>query len=289
MNSLRVFTAVWGRKYIDWFDRACVCSLAWPKNRAALIGATWCIYTAEDDKEAVEKIAGRVGIKVEVEILSRLGGFNHVILDALVREIKKCLANSASLLLFPPDTIFGDGTIKTLIELGQWSSSVAVPHMRVDENILEEVSYDVSETNASLVFKALHHAHKSWTEAELGNKATNTPIGGIAWQRICENMVAVKHHLPTIYLANFTAGDLAFFHRVPDFTAWDHSWSGKLVKENRYRVVGSSDAAFMCELTEADKNVPLLSEPKPGEPDFYVGREEHHIINKNFWSIFRGE
>lgn len=63
-KSLRVFTTVWGTKHLKWLEKYCVQSLAWPKNVAALEGATWTFLTREQDKEEIEFIVNKAGIKV---------------------------------------------------------------------------------------------------------------------------------------------------------------------------------------------------------------------------------
>lgn len=300
MRPLRIFTMVWGETHTDWFERACARSLAWPKNQAAIRGSTWNIMSKKEDSEKVLKIAQSVGVKtlVYTELPAELEGnapnMGHYMLQALLAMMNVCLKDGSQLLTAPPDTIFSDGTIQNLIQMAKYGATcVAVPHARVSPSIFGSLK-DGALSGPELVRRLFKHAHKSWSLCEIGLRESCSFVGGISWQKLDQNLYAVQHRLPTVYLSNFTAGDLSFFQQPHDgyppvYGYWDHVWPTLLVKDQRQRTVGSSDAAFILEVTKEDLNVPPMTQSNPHEPDAFWRNEYHNGINRQFSYIMRGE
>src|SRR3990167_7719200 len=63
-KPLRIFTSVWGDKYLDWFEKFTIKSLAWPKNKEALWDAKWVFLTKAEHKERLEKSLADSGINI---------------------------------------------------------------------------------------------------------------------------------------------------------------------------------------------------------------------------------
>lgn len=286
MKKIRLFTLVWGERYIDWFERACVASLCWPKNADTLQqhAVAWDILTRHEDADRLRNIAARLGIPVEIRYLRDTGpNIGAVLQQALIDEMRLCLEQGQAMLLCPPDKIFGDGAIAGLVSQGD--TCVAVPHVRVLPSILPGISHPVS--NAELVGLAWKHLHRSWSEANLAREMANCNVGGVAWREITPGLYAVQHRLPTCFLANFQDDDLTWFCSQVFEGGWDHLWPAKLVAEQRQRVLASSDAAFMAEITPEFENIPACAPVDPLNPDKYWGQHAHHWANRNIVAIFR--
>lgn len=307
-KPLRLFTSLWGDKHIELFDTALVRSLCWPINRAALEGATWEIWTKQEDFAVVEAIAGNLPVKVELYAIDKyladleteyLNDSGVMMCKVFARAMRRCIDLKAQMLIAPPDTIFGGETIPNLLSIGSIPNSVVfVPHIRVHDTVIAELhGHKGSFSNATLVTAAMKHAHKSWTEAEIGHERINTFIGGIFWRRLANDIYAVQHLLPTPYLVNWTEEDYNCFTRNPQPGEWppvfgilDHLWPSMCVFPNqRARVVASSDIAFLVEITDADKNVPPLNHYKPEDPDTFWRNAMHNAINRQIIATFRGE
>lgn len=286
MKNIRLFTLVWGERYIDWFAKACTASLCWPKNSEAIQAHSvgWDILTREEDATRVREIASALGIPVNIRIKTDTEEAVGVTLQkAFLEQMRLCVERNESMLLCPPDTVFGDGCVSAMIAMGD--VCVAVAHARVLPNLLDDMIGPVA--NAELVTLAWKHLHRSWREADISKEMANSNVGGVAWREISPGVYAVQHRLPTCYLASFNADDITWFEGQVFVGAWDHLWPAKLVAEQRQRVLASSDAAFLVELTNEFENIPAVAAIDPAEPDKYWGQQLHHWCNRNVVSIFR--
>lgn len=278
----------------------------WSKNKEALKGAQWQIYTKKEHfaelthlfKDSVFELA-----LLEIEDSIRVAGCGFVkttqcdggviLLNGLKVQLQQSLEYKRKILFAPPDTIFGNGTIPNLLALGEREfTCVAFPHLRVHPTILDSLEYAAATkgpfSNRELCKLSLEHAHASWAQAEVGHPHNNSYVGGIAWKRLGDNLISVTHRLPTPYLIHFHPHDFDYWWSVVSFGALDHSWPGdRLIRQERLRVVGSSDACFVCEITDHDKNVPPLVESKKQSGDEYWGDRLHHSVNRLFNVIWR--
>lgn len=284
-------TAVWGDKHVEMWRRASLKSLSFPDNKKAFLEnkTTWHIFTEDKHFDYIEKHIYAFLPSVEVKLRSKkdLRRYIDPVQSAAILMIEECIRDEAKLIMAPPDTIFGNGSILGLLSAGSdRGSCVVVPHARVLPHILEE-SLLPYVTNAELVTMAWTYLHKSWTDAEIGHPIQNSFVGGVAWKKIGEKMFAVQHRLPTVYLADFTQDDLNYFKVAISSGHWDHMWPGDiLIPKGRQRFIKDSDEAFMVEITEADKNVPPIW---PGPVDGFWRNHLHNIENAKVWSKFRGE
>ncbi len=299
MKNLCMFSNVWGDKHLDLMDKTLIRSLNYPQNKAALKEATWFIYTKTNEFEKARAIANKVDVK---EIILKplpdwLQGtppqMGVVLLDALIEMITYCLETNSQMLMAPPDTIFSESSIPNMIQMGKYGNScIAVPHARITPDALNEVG-DLVQSGSDLVSLLERFPHKSWSLSEIGVPGQASFIGGIAWERLAPRLTAVQHRLPTIYLANFIQNDIEFFRTSHDGTepvygGWDHLWPMKLVREERQRMPGSSDVAFMLEITDAHQNVPANGDYGKREPDEFWRNALHNQHNRQFMYILRG-
>lgn len=288
---MQILTVVYGEKHVELFRRACLKSLSFPNNRSALYEhkAIWNICT--DDKY-VEYLRREIDIRIPELVVNfkttdTLRNYIDPIQSAVIWQIEECLKTNSKLLIAPPDTIFGNGTVSNLLKIGREKNTcVVVPHPRVLPSILEH-AFNPYISNPELVRLAWQHLHQAWSDAEIGHPRQNSYVGGVVWQRLADNLYSVVHRLPTIYLAEFTEEDLSYFKSQVSFGAFDHVWPGDvLVKRERQRYVASSDSCFIVEITEKDKNVPPIW---PGDVDSFWRSHVHNGINKGIITTFRGE
>jgi len=73
----------------------------------------------------------------------------------------------------------------------------------------------------------------------------------------------------------------------PKFGNYDHAFGNRLVQEGRQRIIGSSDAAFMVELTPVGVSEGDLQKIDPEYPDNYWQDVPHIQINRNTMMIWR--
>lgn len=300
----------WGSHYVDLFKRACFKSLNWPKNQQAIHGATWNIYTKPEHFQEFETIFAGSSYKLQLFAIgesTRVAGCGFVktnqcdagviLLAGLRDQIAICLQSKKRMLMAPPDTLFGDGSVANMIALGSTPGScVAAAHARVLPSLVDDVDYLCATrgpvSNSQLVTMAFKHAHDSWKFAEVGHAKNNSFIGGIAWKELDHGLYSCIHRLPTVYFADFIPQDYDFFWGQVSFGGWDHRWPAEnLMRFERQRYVGSSDAAFIVEVTEWDKNVPPEISQRPAgiAEDSYWNSHYHNGINRQTSVILRGE
>lgn len=290
---MNIFCPVWGGKHLDLLKTALFKSFNWPKNKTATKDATWHFVTSnqEEANKAREIVNAKTSfdyIAPELAIEGSDKGF--YILPQLLQVIVHCLNNNQPMLMATPDFIYGDGTIDAFKKIGSRPGTcVSIPHIRVHPEILEQLNEP--PTNAKLISLALNFAHISWTGSEAGVENQRSYRSAIEWQKEGSS-VSVEHLMPSPFFCNFLKEDLDYLQlphdqRPPGFGAWDHKWPRFLIEYGRLRLIGSSDAALMVEVTDKDANVPPIDPTnKPGK---FFNQDFHNNVQKQFISIFRGE
>lgn len=285
LKDFQILSVFWGDKHVEWFEKATLNSLAFPQNKEALLNATWNIFTEEKYFERIDEIVNqKVKLKkLNIIDIKKLYDRIDILHSGLIWQMHKCFELKEKMLLAPPDTIFGDGTISNLLKIG-WEpgSCVVVAHPRVLPIILGEIY----QSNESLVSASIKHFHKSWSDAEVGHPRQNGFIGGVSWQYLDKETISVCHRLPTVYLADFQEQDLKYFENRIGFGSYDHEWpSDHLINQERMRFVGSSDACFICEITDAGANIPPVQLNQ--DPNKFWRNVLHNKIDSQFRAIFR--
>lgn len=290
--SLQILSCVWGSNHIDLFRRTALESLSWDKNKKALVEAQaiWNIITDQVDtmKELTKDLPEPLYPIVNIRSIDQHRDYIDQVQSASLWQMERSIEAKDKVLLAPPDTIFGDGTIANLLAAGSDEGSVVVvPHARVLPTILDHMdSFFLPVDNAPLVTLAWEYLHDSWVHAERGHANQSSYVGGVEWWKV-GNIIQGTHRLPSPYLIQFTKEDLMYFQSAISFGHFDHMWPGDiLIPRGRQRYLGSSDAAFIVEITEADKNVPPIIENQPK-----TGFWRDNLHNKNNAQIiftFRG-
>ena len=280
---IRVFTFVYG-KHLELLKRSLV-SLDWPENKKALERATWSVHTTQEDENAVREILG--DRRVEITHTRISGGIGQQLSSCLGSEMTACYQRRAAMLLAPPDTIFGEGTIQTLVSLGEGgNNAISAPHPRVVLETFPDLKEPTS--NAKLVSLAFEHMHEVWSLSNTKLLKNNAYGSGTAWREIGPGLYAVTMRIPTPYFIRPTARDVETLAAAGS-GGWDHKWPQTLMREQRHRIVGSSDGAFMVELSPLNLPQGKTKDINWDEPDEYSGKLLHHQVNRNTVTIWRAE
>src|SRR5258708_8059247 len=288
--KMRLFTLCWGEPYCTWFADALVACLCWPDNLAALRAhaAEWNIYPHDADRDRLRGIAERIGVPIQFHPFMMNNSSGETLQPCLFDHMRNCLQDGSAMFIAPPDTIFGNGSVAAICEIGRLPGlCVAVPHVRVNAGALPAIA-GRKWSNPQLVDFCWQNLHKTWTDADADRPNTNSYLGGVSWRRLRQGLYAVTHRLPTCYLANIDASDVEWFSRQWETGTYDHTWPAKIVKEQRQRLIASSDAAFICELTRENDNIPVCQPTDPDAPDKFWRDLEHNYVNRNTVAIFRG-
>lgn len=286
--KFQILSVFWGQQHLEWFREGCLKSLAFTDNYKAIKEhcSKWNIFTNPEYLDYAKELMKTTfpDTVMNIQSTEELRTYTDTLQSALVYQIDECLKSKDRFLFAPPDTIFANGTVKNLMTFGREKRTcVAVAHPRVLPGILMRLNQ--FQKPEELVKAFTEYMHPSFEDAEVGHKRQNSFIGGIRWERLDTNNISVTHHLPTIYFADFTQEDLMYFKTQTSFGSYDHLWPADiLLRANRQRYVGSSDGAFIMELTERWKNLPPV---KPGNPDDFWANHAHNLHNRSTAVIFR--
>jgi hypothetical protein len=284
VKSFRLFSMMWGKPYVDLFEQACAKSLNWPKNReAAKRFAAWDLWTTPQEQWRVRDIASALGVPLCLHPVLNASTMKANF-QALVGEIQLCEERGSAFLFAAPDSIFGDGSVESLLEIGEPPRiCVAAAPMRVRETILPELGSDIP--NSVLVGLGFKHMHRYFAEARVGEK-TNSLSTGISWKPIGEGLYAVQYMQHSAYLMTPEKKDVEWFRKNPRLGFYDSLFPETLIPDQRQRVVGSSDAVFVCEVTPDSRPLPPLS-GAGAEPDKFEKSLAHHVANRGLTCIWR--
>lgn len=292
VTGLQLMTIAHGDKHVSLFIKACYQSLCFPSNKETLSNkhVSWSVWT---DNKHIEKLNALLtetfkGAKIKVRSIDKLRKYTDIVQSALIHQIEDCLETKDRFLMAPPDTIFSDKSLANLLNIpAKTGICFAIPHMRVLPSVLEENTLQ-SNTHSKHLFRlGQRHAHRAWIQAEMGHPEQSSFIGGIWWKKLSSTLYAVSHKLPTIYLIDFTLADLEYFKTCTSSGDFDHVWPQTLIQQGRYKYIGSSDIAFMLEITEAHKNVPPWTPGQPTDGTFWQNHG-HNQINDCFIATYRG-
>lgn len=292
--KFQILTVLWNEPYFTWFKKGCLKSLSFPKNKDSI--SEWCtgwnIFCDDNQMESIREVTRLDFPKLNIQIrsTSELRAYIDQHQAAMCWQIEECLKSKERLLFAPPDTVFADGTIPNLLKLGREPKTcVAVAHPRVHPDVLGDINILELQSPAQLIDRIWNDGllHQSWSDAEVGHVRQNSFIGGVRWEELSPNLFSVTHHLPTVYLADFTDEDLNYFKTRVSFGSYDHEWpSDILIRQCRQRYVGSSDAGFICEVTHKEKNIPPV---EAGNTDSFWREHPHNLQNRQTNVIFRGQ
>lgn len=302
VKPLRIFTPVWGDEHIHRFEIGLVKSMCWPKNKETLTGnvAYWHVFTVPEDMARITQIMERVGHPYQVHGMDPMcqsedaGARGTALANAGLEIMSACLVDGSLFMTAFSDIVFADGSLEPMFAVAQRHRiCVSVPHMRVLPAFLNHLDKPLS--NPEMVSLALATAHPTWTDAEIGIRGWIRPLGnqfygGLSWEKF-PGYYLVQHCLPNIWMANIEQADVELIRAQALWGAWDHNFPSKVVEEGRSRVLGSSDAAFMVEVTEHDKGIAPSGGIDPLKPDAFhhdtLDYGKFHGVYRNYVSVFR--
>lgn len=286
MKKVRIFTPCWGLLFAGRLERALGRSFGWQRNAGALAHnvAGWHIYTRQQDVSRVNDICAPLGFPMVYKpIDTRVR--EETVLHAAQSVLKQCQEEDCLFMTAFPDIVFGDGSIEVMMELAQrLGSCVIAPHMRVTPQFLDAMTDPMS--GPEMVNAAIGFAHPTFVEASSKARASNTFYGGVSWDKIGRDYF-VRHSLPSPWISNITPSDVEWFSKEPQWGTYDHNWPGKILDEQRAVIVGSSDAAFMVEVTDQLSNGALLSPVDEADPEKFYRAAPHHKDYRSHVMVFR--
>lgn len=294
---MRLFVCAYGSRFVTDLEDYAIRSLRHKLNKPGLEGATVSLYCDAEQMKRAAEICSSLDIPVEQHVITIDSDPANIQQRCIQEEIERCLECHEAMVMVCPDNYWGGGTLPNLIAIAGKTPGVclAVPHPRVNRGQFPVPISTASEgkligpDNPSLVHLAMMRLHPSWEMADQSLENTSSYLAGIGFSRIGEKLYAVSHLLPTVFYATFTEHDLCFFReaRARGLKGiWDHHWPSLLVKQGRQRVVASSDAAFIVELTDMDShNVQLLR----NEPGKFHRVVDHVNANRNVTAIWRAD
>ncbi len=298
-KPLHIFTPAWGQKHISLMSHALGRSFHWKKNYAEVERAKWHLVSTPEDAPAVLALAKEILPDATVDILvdPRLTQHSNpgfALALAVMKAMDACLADGSPMLMATPDFVYGNGTIRAMMDIADRPGVCAgMAHIRVKPSYLNAIDNSISPvpSNAQLMHMAFAHAHDTWRDVQCGADPTMSYHCGVTWKWIGCGLAAVQHHMPSPFLVNFLPKDAELWQNKsdPGFGFWDHDWPTFLLRDERMRWIGSSDAAFMAEVTDPLANLAKLLPRNPIDPDAFFKDAYHCKIQRQFVTIFRGE
>ncbi|MDP2672064.1 MAG: hypothetical protein Q8O68_00960 [Candidatus Daviesbacteria bacterium] len=297
---LNIVTYVYG-SYIDLFEKVCLRSLMQAGNVPHLISCgyniTHLIYTTTPDVEKIEKIIGKYSTdRLEFKIMTNNAvGYGRNLAKTnmifLVESVAYCVSNPCPMFLATPDVFIGDGSLSNLVSYNAKKDiCLAALHVRVDRdkflNWIKGIEGGVS--NPALVTAGMGMLSQSWADSFIDRDKNCSWHAGTAVQKIKDKLWAVSFRIPTVYLARLNQSDMDYFNNHCDYGHWDHSWPESLIKDKRYKLIGSSDLFFAVEVTSAENNKAMLRDNDTWN-DECQNTKLHSETNRNFLAIIRGE
>jgi hypothetical protein len=203
------------------------------------------------------------------------------------------------MILAEPDSVFGNMSISNAVKATKGKNvcfAAANPRVRktsVFESGVFSRLKEQGETieNDELVDIAFKHGHRALLEA-FDDEDENRTLGGISVRRMNRYSYSVIHNLPSVRLANFVDDDLKFFNGLGrGLSDWDGRWMRLLLRQNRLKVVGSSDLFFSVELTDDERNVPPLGTGLLNNDKYLTEpqRYSHNYICNAYCTVWRGK
>ncbi len=283
---IRFFVLAYGEEFVNLYEKIALRSLLQSENR--INDAIVSIYSDGASLNRLADLSQPLGL-VEGTVIVPQSDSNDTQREAFIREIKLCVEQKSTMVVVSPDNFWGNGSLRNGLNiLAHQNACLAIPHIRVDQAKFLEALPTGEVSNDQLMKLSMETIHGSWLAADATQEKTNSYFTGISIARITENLFAVTHLQPTCFICNFTAEDYEFFVMHPTGRAlFDQYWPSELVKSGRYRVIGSSDAAFIAELTPSDSHHTNLTMRDPRNHSRFVETKFHTEANRNVVSIWR--
>jgi len=282
--KVHIFSVVWG-KHCEWWRDCASRALVWPRNAAALAECDVLIdaFVEEPFVKTVWDFAAKHGFRTRISLIKPGGPQMQ---NACLRgALEHAVNEGAVMILMPGDVIFGDGTIPSLLRIiGHGKNrAVAAAHARVAPGAFLKAWTGEPMGNAELVRAAMATLHPDMASCKLPEGKNAAWHFGVGWGELGENLFSVTNHLPTIHAIDPMREDVTHYESAKP-GEWDHEFPSTLLAADRYRLVGSSDAAFAAELSPKPKSGRHFDEHPV---DSYKTAKPHNLVNKSAMCIWR--
>ena len=250
---------------------------------------TYLVYTKPEDEVSVREIVGRYG----------MDGVSYTVVPSsdcrrryLVDITNYSVVNGLPLFIANPDIFIGDGSLSNLMVYNTKRSNIclAALHVRVDMKTfmewLDKVEGDIS--NPVLVTHSMTMLSQSWRDAYVDKGRNCSWSAGAAMQKIGDKLWIVNFRIPNVFLARMSRADYNYFSVNYDLGCYDHSWPEHLVRDKRFKYIGSSDVFYAVEMTSPQNNTSPLRDNDLWN-DEASNNMLHSETNRNFLSVVRGE
>jgi len=278
--KLHIYSLFYGVKFGGFWERFAMHSLGWPKNLSALRAHETTIHAYTDDEPRAKRVAKRLGLPL---VTHRPNTPTKTIRVAM----HEAATEGATLLFAAPDMVFGDGSVKGMLEVLSIGANraVAAAHPRVDEIDFAKKWTGEPLNNPDLVGLAMSSLHRAVAAAFIPAKSSTSHHCGISIKSVDRGLFAVTAHIPSIHMIAPTEKDAEDLGKFGD-GAWDHTFPALLVDQHRLRIIGTSDAVFCVELTDPKGRPGAYNDVNPLEMDSYKSCMPHNIASSTcvgFW------
>lgn len=178
----------------------------------------------------------------------------------LLKEIAACIATDAVMIWCTADCFFGDNSIANLALVARNSRAcISMLNLRVEETrfrtlLSNEKRWPIA--NDRLASLALESLHDGWRSTIVGGEREYGFLFGQWIQSLGSRLFGVNFRVPSVFAARFDLSDQAYFMLSGDLRDWDSTWPQKLISEQRFVCLGSTDVALCVELTPAATGSP---------------------------------
>ncbi len=300
MRKIRLLSVVYGERYLDLFQRACLRSLWQPGNLPALLSA---------DRE-IEHLVVTPSDQFTVEIPGHVEDIGRYAIKQVwygdeakahqrgtLEWMKMCAADGSLAMGANPDWFFADGSVANMVNyLQDRDLAVAGLYARVNDGMFlghidfryDTFSDDKGVFNVSpseLVNLAmLNYPHYCLSHADVSKEQNHSAHSGVFVQPISPGLWSMSLRVPNVILASVTKDDCWEYteHMAQHKSGWwDWVWPTKLIEHGRLKFLQSSDLFFMVDLTKPDVNHPIVEPNRLWNDDFVAdGRTEKELGHK---------
>lgn len=274
--KVRLSVGAW-KSGADDVTRFCLPSLLQDENVPWLldngVDVAFTVYTIASDAQhlaavvesTVKKLASAArALSARIEVIQNAEQMTPSSLKHhwIVRECEAGIRERSPILLSGADGFWGNGTIANLAAYCHKPGIVTgAVYMRVDragfEQLLDRYRTahgDRPISNAKLVDVGLRCAIPSLRESDADNDTNSSFHTGGSWRRLDERLHGLVVQLPSQTMFWPERSDIDFLNVYSEGRpeSLDHMWQAKLIAEGRWRVMASTDLAFLVEPTPAD-------------------------------------
>lgn len=253
---------LWGYEAIRDFAQILLPSVMQPHNLPAVaaigLDLRWDMYTTPEDAPQVEGLFKAYPAALRPTFVIRSLADNSMATKfAFFSEFFEEAGDAAGIVLHA-DHFLADGTLAHVVHYAApLGVSVGVPYVRCQRDPF--LSYSTSAiapehggylTPPEVVTIALRTMIPAMAESYGDLDTSPTWDTGVIFRRITPTLTIQIQHTQAPFLYHMNDRDRAWFRSHRDFSRVDHGWTARLIREGRWRMIGSSDLGFIAELDD---------------------------------------